>query len=186
MVTWNRCCRAATMPRVVVTPVLDQHLSTAPAAERATAAHPVGGTDHFKRYPCFQATSRSSDRNSVKQADRERLVAPAAFEQPASSFADPAAAPSVPFRAQQPERLAATRRQDRRQEIAPADSSRYPHRPSRRRNWAASFAWPRRRPFSENCSSALLLPRRAFFLQLANRPATSLALSHKLIVQHHR
>jgi hypothetical protein len=35
---------AATMPRVVVTPVLDQHLSTAPAAERATAAHPVGGT----------------------------------------------------------------------------------------------------------------------------------------------
>ena len=35
-------------------------------------------------------------------------MAPAAFEQPASSFADPAAAPSFPFRAQQPERLAAT------------------------------------------------------------------------------
>ena len=79
-----------------------------PGRRARNSSAPRRRTDHFKRYPCFQATSRSSDRNSVKQADRERLVAPAAFEQPASSFADPAAAPSVPFRAQQPERLAAT------------------------------------------------------------------------------
>jgi hypothetical protein len=66
--------RAGAMPGVAMTSMLDQHLSTAPAAERATAARTVGGTDHFKRHSCFQTSIRAAAGGCVAHTAARMLL----------------------------------------------------------------------------------------------------------------